>query len=91
MVEVVVSGSVVVVVPVSVVPVVVVPVVLLVVVSPVVGSLVVSSNVLVVVEVVVEILGKLPQSYASQGQPFGQFSMHGQLLTSMTSGSAIHF
>ena len=86
MVEVVVSGSVVVVVPVS-----VVPVVVLVVVSPVVGSLVVSSNVLVVVEVVVEILGKLPQSYASQGHPFGQFSMHGQLLTSMTSGSAIHF
>ena len=89
MVEVVDSGSVVV--PVVVVPVVVVPVVVLEVVSPVVGILVVSSNVLVVVEVVVEILGKLPQSYASQGHPFGQFSMHGQLLTSMTSGSAIHF
>ena len=91
MVEVADSGSVVVVVPIVVVPVVVVPVVVLVVVSPVVGSLVVSSNVLVVVEVVVEIFGKLLQSYASQGHPFGQFSMHGQLLTSMTSGSAIHF
>ena len=84
MVEVVDSGSVVVVVPVVVVPVVVVPVVVLVVVSPVVGTLVVSSDVLVVVEVVVEIFGKLPQSYASQGHPFGQLSMHGQLLTSMT-------
>ena len=83
------------------------PVVVLVVVSPVVGTFVVSAHVLVVVsvvvvvdvvvvkvvvvDVVVEIFGKLPQSYASQGHPFGQFSMHGQLLTSMTSGSAIHF
>ena len=91
MVEVVDSGSVVVVVPVVVVPVVVVPVVVLVVVSPVVGTLVVSSDVLVVVEVVVDICGKLPQSYESQGHPFGQFSMHGQLLTSLTSGSTIHF
>ena len=85
-----------------VVPVVVVPVVVLVVVSSVVGTFVVSPNVLVVVsvvvlfdvvvvEVVVEICGKLPQSYASQGHPFGQFSMHGQLLKSMTSGSATHF
>ena len=82
-------------------PVLVVPVVVLVVVSPVVGIFDVSPHVLVVVsmvvvvdvvvvEVVVEICGKLPQSYASQGHPFGQFSMHGQLLTSMTSGSPIH-
>ena len=78
------------------VPVVVLSVVVLVVVSPVVGILVVSPHVLVVVEiavveVVVEMCDKLSQSYESQGHPFGQFCMHGQLLTSMASGSATHF
>ena len=56
----------------------------------VVGSVVVVGRVVVVV-VVVEMCGKSPQAYESHGQPFGQFSMHGQLLLSGTFESARHF
>ena len=48
-------------------------------------------DVVVVVVVVVEMCGKSAQTYESHGHPFGQFSMHGQLLLSRTLGSATHF